>query len=258
MRNLYFCPICENCYQAHEFLEQINQWYGLREFRILCRNCVPAFNLWDNDNKLDYIKARIEKFYGSEQFIYALLDPVTEEIRYIGRSNAPQKRYSRHLEGLSELTREICPETAKIKLDCDCEIHKTRNPSNSSRYWIADLKRRNLKPTLKILERVEPPYRVIEREMRWICHLIQQKANLLNAENQCLETRTVIRKRRSNFLNVPIADLKKNGFLKDFLGTIFQLNKSSGWLYAEFIYSVENDLKIEKIRTFPGNEYTVT
>ena len=250
MPNLYFCFICENSYQAHEFLEQINQWYGLREFRILCRYCVPAFNLWKNKKKLDYVKDRIEKFYGSDQFIYALLEPVTDEIRYVGRSNAPQKRYNRHLEGFRELTTQICPTSRKTKIDCDCDTHKTRNPSNSSRYWIADLKRRDLKPTLKILEKVEPPHRVIEREMRWIGRLIQQKTELLNAENQCFETRTVISKRKANFLEVPLAELQKNGFLKDFLGTIFRLNKASGWHYAEFIYCVENNVEIEQIQIF--------
>jgi len=30
-------------------------------------------------------------------FIYALKDPITLEIRYIGKSNAPKERYTRHL-----------------------------------------------------------------------------------------------------------------------------------------------------------------
>lgn len=256
MPNFYLCPLCEKSYEAHEFLEQLNQWYGLREFRILCQSCLPAFNLWKNKKKLEYIKDQLEKFYGSEQFIYALSDPKTDEIRYVGRTNAPQKRYNRHLDGFRELSAKICRKTGKSNLDCKCKTHKTRKPSNSSRYWIADLTRRNLKPVLKILEKVEQPVRVVEREMRWICYLIQQKTKLLNAENQCPEAQTLIRGQKPNFMEVQIDDLQSTGFLNDFSRAITRINKVSGWQYAEFIDSVENNVEIKNIEIFPVNSTT--
>lgn len=63
-------------------------------------------------------------------FIYGLKDPITNEIRYIGKSNNPKSRYSRHISNAK-----------KPKTKCYC--------------WIKGLIDENLKPILVILEEVD-------------------------------------------------------------------------------------------------------
>jgi len=62
-------------------------------------------------------------------FIYGLKDPITDEIRYIGKSNNPKSRYSRH-------------------------ISNSKNPKTKCYCWIKGLIDKNLKPVLVILEEV--------------------------------------------------------------------------------------------------------
>ena len=61
-------------------------------------------------------------------FLYALVDPFTGEIRYVGKSNRPKKRYTAHLRDKSK-------------------THKAN--------WIRSLLGFGAKPILKILKRVE-------------------------------------------------------------------------------------------------------
>jgi len=60
-------------------------------------------------------------------FIYALIDPITEEVRYIGKSNNPKKRFSGHVVDKNK-------------------TYKTM--------WIRSLKKQNLSPILEIIDSV--------------------------------------------------------------------------------------------------------
>jgi len=62
--------------------------------------------------------------------IYALIDPITEEVRYIGKSWNPLKRLKEHIK--------------------DCNTEKTRKA-----FWIRSLRRRSLFPGLIVLCEVE-------------------------------------------------------------------------------------------------------
>ena len=73
--------------------------------------------------------------------IYALCDPKTNQIRYIGKSQRVKERYSNHLNDKSK-------------------THKVN--------WINSLKNKGLKPTLIILEELEDNQDWKEREMFWI------------------------------------------------------------------------------------------
>lgn len=86
-------------------------------------------------------------------FIYALVDPETNEVRYIGKANNPQERYKRHL-----------------RKDED-HFHKT--------HWINKLRSQGLKPTLQILEEV-PYAHWGERERYWIAFYRAQGCQLTN------------------------------------------------------------------------------
>lgn len=76
-------------------------------------------------------------------YIYALLDPETQEIRYIGKSIRPVERLTNHMN-----SRERC--------------HRTN--------WLASLKKKGLRPELVILERIhgEWPWQFSERF--WIAY----------------------------------------------------------------------------------------
>ena len=84
-------------------------------------------------------------------FIYALLDPSTKEVRYIGKSVNPKRRYYEHL-------------TSKSKYNC----HKNN--------WIKKLLSENIKPVLEIIEECNKE-NWCEREKHWIA----QYDNLTNA-----------------------------------------------------------------------------
>lgn len=66
--------------------------------------------------------------YPEKTFIYGLKCPVTEQIRYIGKSNRPKDRYNSHLKS-------------------DDKYHKT--------LWIKKLKSEGIKPELVIIDEVD-------------------------------------------------------------------------------------------------------
>jgi hypothetical protein len=78
-------------------------------------------------------------------FIYALIDPITREIRYVGKANNPYNRLNKRHGHLS----------------CERTCHKT--------YWIRSLLKQNLKPTYCILEQCSSKKKIwSERERDWI------------------------------------------------------------------------------------------
>ena len=89
-------------------------------------------------------------------FIYKLIDPETQEIRYVGKANDPQKRLKQH-------------------------IAHSQNQAKGTYigYWIASLRKRGLKPLLEIIEEVSFAIWQ-ERELYWINHYIQHGHNLVN------------------------------------------------------------------------------
>lgn len=74
-------------------------------------------------------------------YIYTLSHPLTEEIRYIGKTNNLSKRYSAHLKD-------------------KCKSHKTS--------WIKSLLSENLKPKLEILEEFTDEDECYKFEIYWI------------------------------------------------------------------------------------------
>jgi len=86
-------------------------------------------------------------------YIYGLVDPETNEVRYVGKSNNPKVRYQSHL------------------------IDKKSNPHKTS--WIKSLSKRGLKPKLVILEEATRD-KWEERERYWIKHYQDEGAPLVN------------------------------------------------------------------------------
>jgi len=85
-------------------------------------------------------------------FIYALIDPRTDKIRYVGKSNNPQKRLCSHLS-------------------------KTIDTPKGR--WITELKELSLQPIMEILEEVAADD-WSDKEKQWIRKLTTEGCNLTN------------------------------------------------------------------------------
>lgn len=110
------------------------------------------------------IKYGIKKFDSLQfehkiTFIYALIDPKTNEIRYIGKSDTPHKRIKSHISSV-----------------------KTKSIKNSQlANWINDLLQNGLKPELAVLEVCR--YDNWEnKEKEWIMTL-KNRYNLFNIQD---------------------------------------------------------------------------
>lgn len=91
--------------------------------------------------------------------IYSLVDPRDNSIKYVGRTNEPQKRFTQHLNSL------YIDKPAKY-------------------LWIQDLKKHGLLPRMEILEGVNGTLRDADiRENIWIEYFQSVGAELTNLSN---------------------------------------------------------------------------
>ncbi len=84
--------------------------------------------------------------------IYALCDPQTGDVKYIGSAFEAAKRYRGHL---------------------------STNASKKVKEWVASLKERGLRPELKVLETV-PTRQATAREHHWVMQFTTANTELLN------------------------------------------------------------------------------
>lgn len=94
--------------------------------------------------------------YPAGQKVYALVDPRSDNIYYVGRSNNPERRLRDHLQGGGQ----------KTNTDMDA--------------WIAELRDAEMLPRLITLEDVQDPQMVLEREARWILEQLRRGEPLTN------------------------------------------------------------------------------
>ena len=87
-------------------------------------------------------------------YIYALKDPRTNEIRYIGKSNDPEYRFKNH-------------------------INKCRDKNTHKRNWINELRKEKMKPILEIIDTV-PIDKWKEFEKFYIKKYINEGCKLVN------------------------------------------------------------------------------
>lgn len=91
--------------------------------------------------------------------VYALIDPRTNEVRYIGCTKSLARRFAIHLA-----------------------TGKSPSPSASASEWIAELLAANLQPKLEVLEHFSTERHGVafEAEKQWILHYLELGAPLLN------------------------------------------------------------------------------
>lgn len=91
-------------------------------------------------------------------YIYSLIDPRTQEVRYVGKSNTPSKRLIAHI----------------------CTTHEDCNPHKQN--WIKELKVEGLRPILSIIEETTLDLWP-EREIYWIEFYRSIGNNLINLKD---------------------------------------------------------------------------
>lgn len=110
-------------------------------------------------------------------FIYALIDPVTAEVRYIGKTINPKVRLALHL----------------------CETKNTHKNQ-----WLAKLRRAGVKPLMSIIEVIENSNDLDwqDRERFWIAHYLANGVRLTNLDSggrqgmrKSAQTRELIRQK---------------------------------------------------------------
>ena len=92
----------------------------------------------------------------TKTFIYALIDPRDNRVRYVGKANDPKKRFIQH-----------------------CQPSRQSRGNYPVNRWAAKLKSLDLKPRLEILECVE--FKDWEQsESKWILYYREKNSDMLN------------------------------------------------------------------------------
>lgn len=162
-----------------------------------CRACIDAFRALPEPEQRCHIRSRLDSLYPAASVIYALLDPKTQEVRYIGRTSNLSERYQAHLKSRAPMP--------------DRDL--TGPEPYSKRNWIQDLFDQGLKPVPTILHVVETGPLIVEWEGRYIAHGIQQRWPLLNTNdglglwNEALAMR--LQASQLDCLHAPFAEVVK-------------------------------------------------
>jgi hypothetical protein len=242
--------LCGGDKLAEHFSNDLNN-VPIRDLRLVCCRCAAGFNKMPLDTRRRFLQEKINKFYGEKQFVYALCEPKTEIIRYIGRTVNPQARYNNHLQLTREFAKQTCLFTGTAKFSCTCLQHKLWNKRLDTKRWITKLLAKDRKPVMKILEEVTAGRLIHEREVRYICQFIKEGYKLLNYENQSRNVCRLVKEQSFSFLDVDIDELSESGFLRECeFHLSLDVSHESGWRRAFLlhqVYSTDSDLIFDEL-----------
>jgi GIY-YIG catalytic domain len=178
------CDVCQRLWEQHnrEVLDNIERYKRL----------LDELDDAASENGLDFCyavkRAWKDHKYPPGQVVYALLDPRTNAVRYIGQTSQPQNRQRQH---------------------------RSRNRGNRPKEaWMLELRALGLEPQMRILEEVAETEFVMEREHRWLLQYIHDGADLLNLELNSRRNfvEDVRRLQCQDFLNEPRSSPALFGF----------------------------------------------
>lgn len=181
---------------------------GGTKINLCCLSCQPAFQALPKAKQRFYIRARVNLAFPSSQVIYAEVDPLTREKRYIGRTKHAARRHSQH-------KLNIHAERPILRFYDWKKEQYVETAWYSRANWMYDLAQQGFSPKQHILLDVQPAAYVIEYETRYILHAIQQGWPILNVEAQRPSAEQV-RSSTLDFLHASFADLVDDGwFMRD-------------------------------------------
>lgn len=194
------CCLCQQKIARCDFLTQYDG-YALcgngTLISLCCKGCEPTFHMLPNDQQALSIHSCCQRAFPAGQVIYAEIDPETNETRYVGRTSNPKRRHAQHIDDISPIVGQWGAEK---------KIWYTR--SN----WMYSLAEKGIVPSMQVLKSIEVSPLVVEWEVRYIWHGIQQGWNLLNIET--MDEKLVVRLRASslNFLEASFETLIQQHF----------------------------------------------
>ncbi len=194
------CCLCQQKIPCGDFLS-LYDGYELcgngTSISLCCKGCEAVFSRLSDDQRALYIHSCCQRALPAGQVIYAEIDPETNEIRYVGRTGNPKRRHAQHIDDVSPTIGEWGAEK---------KTWYTR--SN----WMYALAEKGLEPSMHILKSIEVSPLVIEWELRYIWHGIQQGWRLLNIET--MDEKLVARVKASsiNFLEASFETLVQQHF----------------------------------------------
>ncbi len=200
IRHLPPCCLCQEKTTRRNFLS-VYDGYTLSGngacISLCCRGCEAAFRALPVLQQAGYIRACCRRSFSAGQVIYAEVDPETGELRYVGRTNRPQRRHAQHLSDTSPTI---------VRWGTERKVWYTRGN------WMHALREKGLQPSMQILYSVEDSSQVIEWEQRFIWYGVQQGWQLLNG--QAMNETLVARARTVpiDFLQVPFEQLVQQEF----------------------------------------------
>jgi hypothetical protein len=155
--------------------------YDVRDFRVCCDECARSFNKLPTYEALPYIRAACLRYYGDTHYIYTLKESDTGEVRYVGRTKEHKTRYKQHRNSAYEHTHAEALERHRARIQA---MGGTTLPSPAPQYthgfWLHDIEARGAVPVMDVVETVADGPLGVEREMRWMCHLLQKGYRLVN------------------------------------------------------------------------------
>ena len=120
-------------------------------------------------------------------FVYELVDPRTDEVRYVGITANPSIRLRQHILGYK---------ATGVKLA-----------------WLQELRDAAVKPVMRILEKVTTWEEVKEREKHWIRKYTDQGYNLVNVQHSKMSCQVTISTNQiaQNAYHVFVSSFEENG-----------------------------------------------
>ncbi|GER86562.1 hypothetical protein KDW_07240 [Dictyobacter vulcani] len=205
-KNLIPCVLCSQAIKSPMgYFDGYRLDGGGTRIFLCCKDCEENFYALPMHKIQFYIRARVNLLFPYPQVVYAEVDPLTHQIRYIGRTGHAKRRHSEHKRNIHQvqpLLRHFDHETEEY----------TDMPWTSRANWMFELKQQGKEPLQRILLDLPTPAYIIEYEQRYILHSIQQGWPILNHEAVLTSLSQKVKSASIDFLQASFDDLINDGW----------------------------------------------